>query len=87
MKENNEKQMAHFEKGFVKVKPNSEPAHVTYVSAHNNGLSLVEEGTYDPVDKRIILESTNIGRLSINKPPEVLKVNLTISSFIFISKN
>lgn len=53
----------HFESGFLKVKPDSNPLMVTYTSSHNNGLTLIEEGTFD--GQKITLESLNVSRISI----------------------
>jgi len=48
---------------------------LTYVSSHNFGLTVIEEGVYDEASKAFSLESTSIGRTSVNKPPEVTKVS------------
>ena len=61
--------------GFLKVKPNSSPLYLCYTSSHNNGLTTIEEGSYDDSNMSFSLESTAIGRTSINKPPAVIKVN------------
>jgi hypothetical protein len=74
--ETNAKQFAHFESGFLKVKPNSSPLFLTYTSSHTFGVALIEEGVFDDANKIINLESTSVGRTSINKPPEVVKVSI-----------
>ena len=73
--EQGQKKFAHFETGFLKVKPGSQPLFLTYTSSHNNGLTLIEEGALDDANSLITLESINVGRCSINKPPAVLKVS------------
>ena len=73
--ETKSKQFAHFESGFLKANPNSSPLLLTYVSSHNFGLTVIEEGVYDEASKAFSLESTSIGRTSVNKPPEVTKVS------------
>lgn len=47
---------------------------LTYTSSHNNGLTLIEEGFLDDLNKKITLESINVSRISISKPPSVLEV-------------
>ena len=72
--ENGEKKYLHFESGFLKVKPDSSPLMLTYTSSHNNGLTLIEEGFLDDLNKKITLESINVSRISVSKPPSVLEV-------------
>jgi len=83
------KQFAHFESGFLKVKPNSSPLFITYTSSHTFGVALIEEGIYDEENKAISLESTSVGRTSVNKPPEVIKVRkvcIFLTQFLFYIK-
>ena len=48
---------------------------MTYTSSHNFGLTVIEEGLFDDANKTISLESIDVGRTSMNKSPNVLKVN------------
>jgi hypothetical protein len=59
---------------------------LTYVSSHNFGLTVIEEGVYDEASKTFSLESTNIGRSSTNKPPEVTKVSLKVKFMLVLIK-
>ncbi|CAF0709338.1 unnamed protein product [Brachionus calyciflorus] len=95
--ETKEKKFAHFESGFLKVKPASSPIYVTYTSSHNNGLTIIEEGSYNENECFFSIESNHIGRTSINKPPQVLKTKrefkllnenkLSIKMFLSTSTN
>jgi hypothetical protein len=83
--ETKEKKHAHFEYGFLKVKPNSEPLYLTYTSSHNNGVALVEEGVYDEATNSFTLESKSVGRTSVNKPPSVVQVSPNFQYLTFKS--
>ncbi len=69
-----DRQYLHFESGYLKVKPGSDPLYLVYTSAHNNGNSIIEEGTFDPATKTITLESTHLARTSVNKPAGTVQV-------------
>ena len=60
--------------GFLKIKPGSDPLYLVYTSAHNNGNSIIEEGTFDEPTKTITLISNNVARTSINKPDGTTQV-------------
>lgn len=69
---NNKKPM-HFENGFIRPKPQSNI--VSLVSAHNFGVTLIEEGEIE--DKKLVLKSKKLDRISFAKPPEVTELNRT----------
>ena len=56
--------------------------YVTYTSSHNNGLTIIEEGSFNENETFFSIESNHIGRTSINKPPSVLKVIKIYQKFI-----
>ena len=60
----------HQETGFLRIKPGTN--QVCLVLSHNFGITTVEEGTLD--GHSISFESTNIGRMSFAKEPEVKKL-------------
>jgi len=72
--ENGEKTFKHMESGYLKAKPQSEPAFFIYTSSHNNGIVLIEEGSL--VGNELTLNSVGVTRCSISKPPHVVNVSL-----------
>ena len=63
------------------MKPNSQPNFFVYTSSHNNGIVLVEEGTWQ--DNKLVLSSTAVSRSSISSSPHVLGVSLNIKNILF----
>ncbi|XP_059163071.1 uncharacterized protein LOC131946372 isoform X2 [Physella acuta] len=57
----------HRETGFIRIKP--ETNHIAFVSAHNLGVVEIQEG--EVTGQELTVETTNLGRTSFNKPPEV----------------
>jgi hypothetical protein len=70
-----DRQYLHFESGYLKVKAGTNPLYLVYTSSHNNGNSIIEEGTFDAETKTLNLESTHLARTSINNPSGTVKVN------------
>ncbi|KAK6195604.1 hypothetical protein SNE40_000998 [Patella caerulea] len=68
------KKPLHREIGFIRIKPNSNK--VAFVSAHNMGLSLIEEG--EVTGEEIKVESHTIARLTFGSEPETKKISRVI---------
>lgn len=64
----------HLERGFLKIKPGTNS--LAAMTAHNFGLTVVEEGSV--VGKEIKLKSNSIGRMSFCKDPAVTEIQKTI---------
>lgn len=62
----------HQERGFLRIKPDTN--QLAFVLSHNFGLTSLEEGTHNPENKEIVLETVNLTRISFAKPPHVKKL-------------
>ena len=59
----------HFETGYLRARQGTN--HLALLTAHNFGLSVIEEGSYDLDEYSIVLESRTISRMSFSKPAVV----------------
>ncbi|KAG6465437.1 peroxynitrite isomerase THAP4 [Manduca sexta] len=61
----------HQERGFLRIKPGTN--ELAFTVSHNFGLTSLEEGVCNEEKKEIVLETSNIARISFAKPPHVIK--------------
>ncbi|XP_014674021.1 PREDICTED: THAP domain-containing protein 4-like [Priapulus caudatus] len=67
------KRVLHRETGFIRMNPTSN--QLAFISAHNNGVAYVEEGTHS--DRELSVASSSVQRVIWGKEPSVRKTSRT----------
>lgn len=65
----------HLESGFLRINPGTH--QLAFLVAHNFGICSIEEGSVDGT--KVVLESTEIRRVSFAKDPAVTKIRRTMN--------
>ncbi|KAL8595911.1 hypothetical protein ACOMHN_018223 [Nucella lapillus] len=67
----------HREVGFIRIKPKTN--QIAFLSAHNNGVTEIEEGEVNEKEQTLTVKTTGIHRISFAKDPETKKVERTFT--------